>query len=257
MTVPARIGREELFVLVDERRQELRNFLDWAARAEEGGRSMRMRNRQDITRAAEAAELFAERWWGVVVYSCFDSTKGAETVAPLFQEPMPPEHAEAVLDQIRLEPGSIGGHRIQPAVKGAKKALIGACANDQLFHDVLHSDESFHERYIRLRKARVPQWGRTTVFDLLLRAGALAVGGEHYEPEYAHIEGSTGPRRGFIKVWGRKITREKATWAEAVLRAWTEEWDAVAHRVGVRWEGKPYTPSDFENSLCIWQEQSP
>ena len=43
-------------------------------------------------------------------------------------------------------------------------------------------------------------------------------------------------------------------WAEALLRAWTEEWDAVAKRVGVAWEKPPLEPCDQENFLCIYHE---
>lgn len=99
------------------------------------------------------------------------------------------------------------------------------------------------------------QWGRTTCFDLFLRAGALGIGGLHYEPEYAYLAGSTGPRSGFRKVWGRDINANNAAWGEAVLRAWTEEWPAVVDRAGADWDGDAYTPADFENALCIWQER--
>jgi hypothetical protein len=173
---PPHVSRAELFALADERREHVRAFLSWAAWAERSEWSLRMRNRPDIRRAAEAAARFPEPWWGVVVYSCFDSVRGALTVAPEFQHPLAPEHAEAVLETLDLERGSVGGHRIQPAVKGAKRALVSACARADLFHDVLHSSEAFEQRYVSLRAARVPQRGRTTSFDLLLRAGALAVG---------------------------------------------------------------------------------
>jgi hypothetical protein len=46
-----------------------------------------------------------------------------------------------------------------------------------------------------------------------------------------------------------------AEWCEALLRAWTENWSLVAEEVGAAWTGRPYTPGDFENALCIFQEQ--
>lgn len=250
----SRITSDELFALVEDRRDQVRTFLEWAAEAERSS-SLRMRNRPDIRRAAEAAELFPERWWGIVVYSCFDSTKGAATVAPHFQEPLPPEHAETVLGGLDFPRGSVGGHRIQPGVTGAKRALVGACANDEFFQELLHAEGGFDERYQRLYSAHLPQWGRTTCFDLFLRAGALGIGRRRYEPEYAYLAGSTGPKSGFKKLWGREINPDNAAWGEAVLRAWTEEWRSVSARVGADWEGDPYAPADFENALCIWQER--
>ena len=62
-------------------------------------------------------------------------------------------------------------------------------------------------------------------------------------------------KKGFKKIWGIEITAENAPWGEALLRAWTEEWQRVAVEVGIEWEGEPYTPADFENALCIWQER--
>jgi hypothetical protein len=90
---------------------------------------------------------------------------------------------------------------------------------------VLHSDEDFETRYWRLRNARCEQWGRTTCFDLLLRGGALGVGGRKYAPQIAYLNGSTGPKSGFKKIWGLEITAENAEWGEALLWAWTEHWE--------------------------------
>jgi hypothetical protein len=252
---PPRVSRAELFELVDERADEVRAFLEWAADAEASGGSLRMRNRPDIESASRAAAAFPERWWGVVVFTCFGSEKGAATVAAEFAEPVPPDHAQAIVDTLHFERGSIGHHRIQPGHKGAKRALVAACEHHELFHEVLHFGDGFEDRYVRLRGAGVRQWGRTTSFDLLLRAGALGVGGRRYEPEFAYLAGSTGPKKGFKKIWGREITPGNSPWGEALLRAWTEEWDAVAERVGALWSGDPYTPADFENALCIWQER--
>jgi hypothetical protein len=213
-----------------------------------------MRNRPDIMRARHAVSLFPEEWWGLVVYSCFDSITGAEVAAAAFEEPVLPEHAEAVLGQLVFPKGSVGGHRIQPAVTGAKRALVAACSGASLLNSVLLGEGSFEERYARIRGARLSQWGRTTTFDLLLRAGALGIGGSFYEPQFAQLDGSTGPKKGFRKIWGVEITTDNAAWGEALLRAWTDEWQRVAAEVGIDWEGEPYTPADFENTLCIWQE---
>jgi hypothetical protein len=258
----ARVSREELVALVDERSGEVSSFLEWAhaveQRAIESNRpdwSLRLANRPDIGAAEEAAALFPERWWGVVVFTAFGSKLGAATVAPHFQRSLPPDEARAVLDRISFPRGSVGHHRIQPAVKGARKALVAACADHELFDEVLHSDEDFGTRYWRLRNARCEQWGRTTCFDLLLRAGALGVGGSNFAPQIAYLNGSTGPKSGFKKIWGREITAANADWGEALLWAWTEHWREVADRVRVEWEGDPYKSGDFENALCIWQER--
>lgn len=253
---PPRLERDELFALVDQRADAVRTYLEWARDNDTEQWSARMTERPDIRRAAEAVELFPEDWWGLVVYSCFDSTTGTATVAPHFQEPLEPEHAEAVLAQLDFPRGSVGGHRIQPAFKGAKQALVAACADHQRFHEVLHSGEDFDARYRRLRDARMRQWGRTTSFDLLLRAGMLGIADQHYTPDYAYLGGSTGPKSGFARVWGVTLDDDATVaWAESLLRAWTEEWDEVAARVDVEWKKSPLEPCDQENFLCIYQER--
>lgn len=219
MTLP-RLPREELLALIDERADAVRDYLLWARRHDSEEGSMRMSARPDLRHAAEAAEEFPEQWWGVVVFTCFGAMLGAATVAPHFQRPLPRRDAEALLAEINLPAGSIGHHRIQPAHKGAKEALVAACAGHQLFHDVLHSDDDFDTRYRRLHGARMTQWGRTTSFDLLLRTGALGVGGTSYKPELAYLGGSTGPKAGFARVWGVTLNNyEAVAWAEALLRS--------------------------------------
>lgn len=246
----------ELLERVDERFDAVREYLVWARDNDNEQWSFRMTERPDIARAAETINLFPEDWWGVVVYSCFDSTVGAATAAPHFQEPLPPEHAEEILSGLEFPRGSVGGHRIQPAVKGAKQALVAACADHERLADMLHSGEDFDTRYRRLRAARIRQWGRTTSFDLLLRAGTLGIGGQHYKPEYAYFGGSTGPKAGFARVWGVALNDDVAVdWAERLLRTWTENWGAVADRVGVEWDNPPLEPCDQENFLCIYQER--
>jgi uracil-DNA glycosylase len=250
------LTRDDLLALVDQRAEAVRAYLEWARENDNEQWSFRMRERPDIPDAAEAVALFPQRWWGLVVFTCFGSTLGALTAAPYFQHPLPPREAESTLERIDFPRGSIGHHRIQPAHKGAKQALVAACADHELFYDVVHSDEDFDTRYRRLRAARMQQWGRTTSFDLLLRAGVLGIGGKHYQPDYAYLGGSTGPKAGFTRVWGVTLNDDAAVeWAEALLRTWTREWQTVAVRVGAEWEKPPLEPCDQENFLCIYQER--
>ena len=249
----ATVTREELLELAEARAEELRSFLDWASDVESRS-SMRLRDRPDIPHAAEAAALFPPQWWGLVVFTCFGSLIGARAAAPHFQEPLPPEIAEHALSEIEFPRRSVGHHRIQPGVTGAKRALVGACARAEMLERVLHSSMDFEERYAAVFAEKPHYWGRTTIFDLLLRAGALKLGGRETLPTLAYLAGSTGPASGFRKVFGISISDENATWAEAVLRSWTEPWQEIADLVGADWDGEPYTPGDFENALCIWQE---
>ena len=247
---------DDLFAIVGQRREAVREYLEWAKMNDNEQWTFRMHARPDIARAAEAAALFPEAWWGVVVYSCFDSTTGAAAVAAHFQQPLPPPEAERVLATIDFPRGSVGGHRIQPTVKGARQALVAACADHELFDELLHSGDDFDTRYLDLRAAKLRQWGRTTSFDLLLRAGALGVGGKRYKPEFAYLGGSTGPKSGFARVVGETVnTDQRVAWAESLLWRWTEEWPAVAELVGSNWEAGPLQPCDQENFLCIYQER--
>jgi hypothetical protein len=251
-----RLSRAELLSLVEERADAVRRYLLWARDHDKESGSFRMSERPDIREAGEAAEAFAELWWGVIVYTCFGAKLGAETVAAQFKRPRAPYEAEAILADTFFPRGSIGHHRIQPAHKGAKRALVAACADHELFRDVLHSGEDFDRRYRRIRGARMRQWGRTTSFDLLLRTGALGVGGQSYKPEFAYLGGSTGPKTGFQSVWGvRPDDDATVAWAEALLRAWTDHWDEVADLSGVEWTRPPLEPCDQENFLCIYQER--
>jgi hypothetical protein len=249
-------NRDHLFEIVERRREPLRNYLEWAKANDNEQWTFRMSARPDIRRAAEAAALFPDEWWGVVVYSCFDSVTGAKAVEPHFPHPLPPLEAEAILERVDFPRGSVGGHRIQPTVKGARQALVAACADHELLQALLHSGDDFDTRYLQLRRARLRQWGRTTSFDLLLRAGALGVGGQHYKPDYAYLSGSTGPKTGFARVFDEALTTDdRVAWAESLLWRWTEEWPVVAERVDVEWHAAPLEPCDQENFLCIYQER--
>jgi len=258
----ASVDRTSLFLLVDERRGEIRRYLEWALENERRAieqanpaLSMRMENRPDIHHAEDAAASFPEKWWGVVVFTCFGSKLGAEAVAPFFQRPLPPEEAAFQVGRITFDRGSVGHHRIQSTLKGANQALVSACASSDFLRSVLHSRDDFETRYQTLRLAHLRQWGRTTCFDLLLRAGTLAVGGQRYLPGLAYLAGSTGPAKGFAAIFGVPVNDGNASWAEDVLRVWTNEWHKVASRVGVGWDGEPLYPRDHENFFCIYQEQ--
>jgi hypothetical protein len=248
------VSREDLLALANRRIEPIRAYLSWARDNDNG--QLRLNERDDIGQASEVAKTFKEHWWGVVIFSCFGSRVGAEAVEPYLQRPLIARELEAVFSRITFPPRSVGHHRRRPALKGAKEALGSACSHYELFHNVLHSRESFEERYIHLRARKLKQWGRTTVFDLLLRAGAMGVGGMNYRPEYAYLAGSTGPMAGFKLVWGVSARgRRDALWAEALLQVWTENWDAVASRVGVSWEKPPLDPCDQENFLCIYHQE--
>jgi hypothetical protein len=148
---PFRLKRDETLALVDQRASAVRNYLLCAQQNDTDERSFRMAARGDIRDAAQAADQFPEDWWGMVVFTCFGSVLGAKAVAPKFQSPLPSAQAEAVLAGIAFPRGSVGHHRIQPAVTGAKEALVSACRHHDFLHDVLHSGEDFDTRYRRLQ----------------------------------------------------------------------------------------------------------
>jgi hypothetical protein len=114
---------------------------------------------------------------------------------------------------------------------------------------------TFEERFAELGRINVTWWARTTRFDVLTRAGQLRVAGETYEPALAHLAGATGPKKGFEKIWGIKITPGNAERCEALLRKWSGCWDEVAGLADVQWPGEAYQPADFENALCVFQER--
>src|SRR4051794_17871023 len=106
--IPSRVSHEELMSLVDGRHEEVRLYLEWAlanerlaAKEATAARSMRMAARTDLQDAAEASEWFPQRWWGVVVFSCFGSKLGAKTVAPYFLEPLQRDGADAIVETIQ------------------------------------------------------------------------------------------------------------------------------------------------------------
>ncbi len=243
--------------LIDARREPIGSFLAWAADCEDGGESTSLRfdNRGDMRRCSEVLELFDEPWWGVVVYSCFDSTIGSRAVADVFATPIPPEAAESELSAIEFPPGSVQHHRAQSTLTGAKRSLASACGKAEVLQAILvDTGASFEDRFGRLMAQRPVWWGRTTCFDALARAGVLQVSGTGYRPQKAHLAGSTGPAAGFAALFGVDVTKANADACEHILRRWTDRWDVVADRVGEAWDGTPYDSADFENALCIFQE---
>lgn len=238
------------------RQRQMRQFLDWVAEHEASGNSLRAQARPDIADAKEAIKKFPDNpWWGLVIFSCFGSLKGAETAARCFRHPVRADDAVRILDQIGFEKGSVGHHRIQATLKGGKEALVSACANAEEFRDILLApDLSFDDRFQRLRGLGARQWGRTTCFDLVLRAGVLGISGEHYLPDRAYLRESRGPETGFQAVWGITLTKANEERCEGLLREWSRQWSEVAKEVGVTWPGEPYTIADLENALCIYQE---
>ena len=241
----------DLWHLVDSRRSKLGRFLKWAAEHERPNTndSLRAAAREDVKDALEALRLFPEDWWGLVVFSCFGSPNGTKQVAPSFQRALPVAEANRVLEELQLSSGSLGHHRKRPGFKGAKAALASACQHSEQFKCILHCGLSFHVRFENLRAMPATQWGRTTCFDLLLRAGLLGVGGQHYSPDRAYLLGSTGPKAGFKAIWGKEVTPKSAEWCEQLLGQWTHYWDETAQLVDIRWPGPPYTLADLENAL--------
>jgi len=243
--------------LLSVRCQEVGHFLRWALNAELGGQSLRWRERSDIqaSRRVVGSNVFSEDWWALVVYSCFMSEIGASAVAWSFREPLNASQAQQVLASLQLPRGAVKYHRVQPAHSGAKAALIGACRQWPAFREILLGPGSFHDRYMALGALGAHQWGRTTRYDLVLRAGALRIGGHFYEPDRAYLLESTGPKKGFTEIFGLPVTRENAAACEELLRTWKSAWVEVADQAGIEWVGGPYAPGDFENALCIYQDK--
>jgi len=249
------VTEEDWIALVGHRRRHIARFLSWAAEREAED-SMRLSNRSDILRARRITGAFTEPWWAAVVYSCFDSEVGTLAVAESFNDPVSAEEAARLLSDIELPPGAVQHHRTQPGHKGAKIALISACARAQDFERILREGKGFHDRYEALRRLPAKQWGRTTCYDLLVRTGQLKIGSAtRYQPDRAYLADSTGPRKGFHLIWGIEVTRSNADECESILRGWGERWQRIADQVGVTWTGEPYGPGDFENALCIFQER--
>jgi hypothetical protein len=148
--IPTPIGAHDLAAAVRLRRRPIARFLAWAAK-QEGANSLRLANREDIARVRRITNAFGQPWWAAVVYSCFDSEVGARAVSNIFHDPVGPEEAERLLSKIELPPGAVRGHRTQPAHKGAKAALLSACARVRDFEAILKRGSGFHDRFLALR----------------------------------------------------------------------------------------------------------
>lgn len=244
--------------LIDDCEEPLGRFVEWAGACEEGGvaTSLRFENRSDMRRCREVLGLFEEPWWGVVVYSCFDSTIGTRVVADVFAEPIPPEAAERELDATDFPPSSVQYHRAQVGHRGAKCSLASACDKEQYLRPIFtNAGDGFEERFDQLMANRPSWWARTTCFDALARAGVLEIAGVSYRPRKAHLAGSTGPAAGFRDLFGVNVTDSNAAACEELLRRWTASWHEVVERLGLVWDQAPYDSADFENALCLFQER--
>jgi hypothetical protein len=242
--------------LVSSRRLTVRQFLRWAAACEsKSGTSLRLEYRDDVARCRDMLSLFDEPWWAVCVYSCFDSCESTQAVADKFRRPIGPAEATRVLEDIGLKQLVVRHHRAQSTRTGARRSLISACEKaTEIEHILGEPSANFEDRFTRLRELHVAWWGRTTCFDVLVRAGVLGVSGNHYRPRYAQLRGSTGPAYGFALLWDLEVTSANSTLCEELLHAWTADWAKVCDLLGVGWVGASYDSADLENALCIFQE---
>ena len=190
------------------------------------------------------------------LFLLFGSLNSTRALRDVITKPFDAEAAGELLASVCFSRPSVGHHRIQQGLLGAKKTLIAACRHSEFLHELLQMPCNFDDRYRRLRSAGLDRWGRTTCFDLLLRTGALGIAGQRYGPEIAYLAGSTGPKAGFRAVWGRDVTDGTVPWCEGVLQAWHRHWPEVVDRVGAGWSGRPYAAGDLENALCIYQERA-
>jgi hypothetical protein len=244
--------------LIEKRLGQLSQFLRWAASCEDGGSatSLRLKHREDVARCREVLPLFYEPWWGVVVYSCFDSVTGTRAAAPFFAKPIGTAAAEKTLARLPFPARSVQHHRTQATLTGAKRSLTSVCDKaDAIQTIMLATDGTFEDRFNRLMALGIWWWGRTTCFDALIRAGALAINGRGFRPNTAHLLGSSGPAAGFAQIWGVEVTRSTADTCEGILKRWSERWSYVATIARVDWSGTGYDTGDFENALCIFQER--
>jgi hypothetical protein len=250
--------RGAFLTLVDRRAPELADFLRWARGCEDDGpsSSLRFEHRADFERCGSVLPHFRKPWWGVVVYSCFDSLNGTHAVASAFAEPLPAADAKREIAQIHFPASSVQYHRAQVTLTRAKRSLVSACEKAESLQDVLTiPGQTFDERFQHLARIHVWAWRRTTNFDALARGGMLEVDGVGFRPTRAYLDDSQGPASGFERIWGIPVTRENSAACEELLVRWTDEWETVASRAGVDWRGPPYDSADFENALCIFQER--
>ena len=216
-----------------------------------------------------SAALFPEGWWGIVVYSCFDSTTGAAAVAASSND---------LCHRLRPKPcskRSTSRAARSAATESSPRQGRQAGARGGVRRPRARSRPTSWPGRLRYSllapaAAKLRQWGRTTSFDLLLRAGALGIGGQQYKPDYAYFGGSTGPKSGFARVFGEALdTDERVAWAESLLRHWTRSGRACASAsapIGTARPLRPATRRTFSAStrnagrscgICSWQESVP
>ena len=209
----------DLWELADRQHGPLQDFLRWARESERDQTTSNLiEHRLDLQRARRILPLFAQSWWGIVVYSCFDSEVCTRAVARLFQRPVSGPAALSLVEDLALPTGGVQAHRTRRGHTGAKRALVAACAQAPEFEQILLEMNRFHDRYEALRRLGAAEWGRTTCFDLLVRAGVLEIGGNAYGPDRVYLEGSTGPSRGFQLVWCISVEHRNAERCEKLLR---------------------------------------
>lgn len=234
MSLEAALVDEDAFLgLVDNRASEPACFLRWAASCEarEPDSAVRFEHRADLKRCRSLLDRFHEPWWGVVVYSCFDSISGTEAVASAFAEPLPPARAARAIRGLDTK---VQAHRAQVGRQRSKQSLVSACEKAEELERVLTTPgRTFDERFWELGSIHVWGWRRTTNFDALVRGGMLKLDGVGYRPTRAYLAGSQGPAAGFEGIWGIPVTRENSDACEELLVRWTQEWERVASRVGV------------------------
>ncbi len=245
--------------VLSERSADVYRFLAWAAHTEQAGdrQSLRLADRDDLLALRSVIHLFPQRWWAVCVYSCVDRAEGTRMLARYVPEPVPAELADRLVPPRTAWPARmIGTHRAQAGYRGARTCLMSLCAHRETVREILTANLTFEHAVEALRQLRAAQVGRTTAFDLALHAGQL-LHDPPVEPSSAHLHGSTGPAAGFRAIWGidRSGDRLQAERAEAILRLWIAQWHDVADLMGAQWPWQPFSPGDFENALCIYQDR--
>ena len=233
--------------LIAHRADALHQFLSWAARTEAAGgdrnRSLRLAARDDLAAVRSVIDLFPHRWWGICVYSAVDRAQGARMLAEFVPVPVPVDEADKVVPVAASWPWrTIGGHRGQRGNSGARRCLLSLCTHRDTIREILTDGTGFDMMVEGLLGLNAEGVGRTTAFDLALRAGQL-LHDPPIAPTSAHLLGSTGPAAGFRLVWGFDPAREReqADRAEAILRLWTRNWYDVADLVGVGWRCSPFS----------------
>jgi len=107
--------------------------------------------RDDIVRCGAVLPLFEEPWWGVVVYSCFDSLTGTRVATQRFHVPLSPAAAAAEIAKLDLPRGSVQQHRAQATLTGARRSLVSGSEKSEAIRQVLcESGASFGERFEQL-----------------------------------------------------------------------------------------------------------